>query len=48
MTPSREKKNVLVMYVYNDNDILSEPLNSRSGSHILEAYINQVEHFINR
>ena len=42
ITYSRGNKYILIMYVYDDNAILSAPLKSRSGSHILEAYIKQV------
>ena len=47
ITSSRVNKYILIMYVYDDNVILASPLNSRSGSHILEAYTKQVEHLTN-
>ena len=39
---------VLIMYVYDDNEIIKEPFKSRSGIHILESYTNQVGHLKNR
>ena len=48
MTSSRCNKYVLIMYVYDANAILVEPLNSRSGIHILESYIKKVRHLTNR
>ena len=48
MTSSGGNKYVLIMYVYNTNTILAELLNSRSVSHILEAYTKKVKHLKNR
>ena len=48
MNSSRGNKYVLIMYVYDANAILSEPLKSKSSSHILEAYTKKVEHMTNR
>ena len=48
MTYSRCNKYVLIMNVYNANNILVEPLKGGSRSHILEAYIKQVKHLTNR
>ena len=48
MKSSRGKKYILIMYVYDANVILSEPLKSRSSSHIMETYTKQVEHLKNR
>ena len=48
MMSSQGKKYVINMYVYDANTILEERLNSRYGSHILEAYTKQVEHLTNR
>ena len=45
---SQRNNYVLIMYVCNANSILAEPLKSRSGRCILEAYVNQVEHLTNR
>ena len=39
---------VLIMYVYDDNTIVAEPLNSRSHSHIMEACTKKVEHLTKR
>ena len=39
---------LLLIYVYDANTILEEPLKSRSSSHILEAYTEQVKHVTNR
>ena len=41
-------RHVLLMYVYDANAILAEPLNSRSRSHILEAYTRQAKHLTNK
>ena len=38
ITSSPGNKYILIMYVYDANAILKEPLKSRSGSHILETY----------
>ena len=48
MPSSLGNNHVLIMYVYDANAVLAEPLNSRSGSHILEAYTKQLEHLKNR
>ena len=48
MTSSQGNKYILTMHVYDANVILQEPLNSRSGRHVLEAYTKQVEHLTNR
>ena len=48
MASIQRNKYVLIMYVYDENKILSAPLNSRSSSHMLEAYNTQVEHLNNR
>ena len=37
MTSSQGNKYVLIMFVYDANGFLVEPLDSRSGSHIMEA-----------
>ena len=47
MKSIRVNQYVLIMYVYYDNAILTEPLKSRSGSHILEAYTKQFKHLKN-
>ena len=44
ITSSWGKNYVLIMYVYDANDILEEPNKSRSGGHILEDYTKKVEH----
>ena len=48
ITSSRGNKYILITYIYDDNAILSSPLNIISGSHIVEAYTKQVEHLTHR
>ena len=48
MMTSIGNKYVITISVCGANAIFAEPLNSRSGSHILEAYTKQVEQLINR
>ena len=48
ITSSWGKKYILVMYVYDANEILASPLKIISGIHILEAYTIQVEHLTHR
>ena len=38
---SQGNKYIIIMYLYDSNEILASPLNSRSGSHIMEAYTKQ-------
>ena len=44
MNSSQGNKYLLIMYVYDANTILEEPLKSSSGNQILETYTNQVEY----
>ena len=48
MTYSQGNNYLLLIYVYDANTILEEPLKSRSNSHILEAYTEKVKHVTNR
>ena len=48
ITSSQGNKYILIMYLYDANAILASPMNSRSVSHILEAYTKQVEHLTHR
>ena len=41
-------KYVLIMYVYDANTILEEPIKSRSDSYIIEDYTKQVKQLTNR
>ena len=48
MTSSWGNKYVLIMYVYDSNEIIEASLYIRSVSHILEAYTKQVEYLTNK
>ena len=48
MTPSQGNNYVIIIIVYDANTILAEPIKSRSSSHIMELYTNQVKQLTNR